>query len=367
MSPTPSIRLDRAPPPAAVRIGLKLRRVLRRAGDWLLPPEFLAWEKVTAMISTRTIGALVETGTIDSLERRPARPDQLAAELSLDAGTLERVLRMGAEEGLVHRDRRGAYSLTAVGAALAGGHSPSIAPWALHMNTESVQRAWAGLADSVRTGEPSFPAVHGKSVWEHMAEHPDEERLFANAMRELTGLVEAWAVKGYPWPQDGTICDVAGGSGPLLAAILAANPGLRGIVVEAPGVLPEADSHLRAAGVRDRVELIEGNIFDRVDAKADVYTLKDILHDWDDERSLQILRTIKAAMAPGSRLVLVETLLEPDDPDPTAVRIDLHMLTQCDGGRQRSLAQLQSLLTATGFRPGDVHRTGGPALIEGIA
>ena len=361
------ISLDKTPPSAAVRVGLAVRRALHRAGDRLLPPEVIAWEKVTAAGTTRVIGALVEVGAIDSLGRRPAGSAAIASELGLDADTLERVLRMAAEDDLLRRHRNGTYELTAIGEALGSGHSPTISHWARYMNTNAVQQAWGNLPETIRTGQPSFPATHGKSVWSHMAENPDEERLFANAMRELSGLVKAWVVNGYPWPDTGTVCDVAGGSGPLLAAILEARPRLRGVIVEAAGVLPEADAHLQEAGVRDRVDLIEGNIFERVDAAADIYTLKDILHDWDDERSLQILRTVKAAMMPGSKVVLVETLLDPDDPDPIAVRIDLQMLTQCDGGRQRSVAELQSLLTRANLRPGEVHRTGGPAMIEGIA
>lgn len=274
---------------------------------------------------------------------------------------------MAADEWVLRRRRGGRYGLTTIGEAYRSDHSPSLAPWTRYLRTEAVQRAWSGLPETVRTGEPTFPATHGRSVWDHFADNPEEERLFANSMRELSGLVKAWVVAGYPWPQNGTVCDVAGGSGPVLAAVLEARPALRGVLVEAPGVLPEADAHLRRAGLRERVELLEGNIFDRVEATADLYVLKDILHDWDDERSLQILRTVRAAMAPGSRLVLIETLLDPDDPDPIAVRIDLHMLTQCDGGRQRSVAELHALLRAADLTPGEVHETGGPAMLESVA
>ena len=361
------VSLDKTPPPAVVRIGLRVRRALRAAGDRLLPPEVLAWETATSTFVLQVVGSLVEVGAIDRLGRGEASAPGLAAELDLDADTLERVLRMAVDEGVVRRRRGGRYGLTAVGEAYRSDHDPSIGPWIRYLRTEAVQRAWSSLPETLRTGEPSFPATHGRSVWDHFADNPEEERLFANAMRELSGLVEAWVVEGYPWPRTGVVCDVAGGSGPVLAAILGARPELRGMLVEAPGVLPEAAAHLSAAGVRDRAELVEGNIFERVEASADIYVLKDILHDWDDERSLQILRTLRAAMAPGSRVVLIETLLEPGDPDPIAVRIDLHMLTQCDGGRQRSLAELQALLRAAGLTPGEAHRTGGPAMVEGVA
>jgi hypothetical protein len=222
------------------------------------------------------------------------------------------------------------------------------------------------LPETIRTGEPSFPLVYGKSIWQHFAENPEEERLFAESMRELTALSLAWIVQRYPWPEAGVVADVAGGSGPVLAGILDARPELQGILIEAPGVLGEADGHLKRAGVRDRVDLVEGNIFERVDASADLYLLKDILHDWDDERSLQILRTVAAAMPSGAKLVLIEQPLERDDPNPLVASVDMHMLTQCDGGRQRSLAELQALLREAGLRPGDVHDTGIVALVEGV-
>jgi len=364
--PSP-ISFDRPPPTPAVQAVLGVRRLLRWVGDRVLPPELLAWERTMGIATARAVGALVEVGAIEALGRAPATADAVAAELDLDADTLERVLRLGAADGLLKRRSDRTWELTAAGRTLLESHSPSISYWARYMETEAVQRAWAGLAGSIRTGEPAFPAVHGRSFWDHLAANPDEQRLFANSMREMTGLVKAWVASGYDWPDAGTVCDVAGGSGPLLAAILEARPGLRGVLVEAPGVLPEADAHLREAGVRDRVELVAGNIFERVEAEADLYLLKDILHDWDDERSLRILETVRRAMSTGARLILVETLLDPDDPDPVAVLVDLQMLTQCDGGRQRSAEELQALLSSAGLRPGAVHRTGSPALVEGIA
>jgi ubiquinone/menaquinone biosynthesis C-methylase UbiE len=163
------------------------------------------------------------------------------------------------------------------------------------------------------------------------------------------------------------VCDVAGGVGTLLAAILRARPGARGVLVDAPGVLAEAEDHLTSAGVRDRVELSEGNMFERIDARADVYVLKDVLHDWDDDRCLTILRTVRAAMPDGARLVLVEMLQEANEVDPIASGVDVHMLTQCDGGRQRSAAELHALMRAASIEPGAVRLTAVPALVEGVA
>jgi hypothetical protein len=360
------INLDKAPPRAAVRAGMALRRRLRRMSDWLVPPEVLAYELAISFFATRIAGALTDLGVIDALGEDKRTAADLAEELDLDADTLHRTLRLAAAQGLAELDRHGRFSLTPVGLTIRREATPTLGPWISHVNTEAVQRPWANLPGTIRTGEPTFPRIYGKSVWQHFAENPNEERLFAESMRELTALALGWIVQRYPVAESGVIADGAGGWGPVLAGILQARPGLNGILVEAPGVLAEADLHLQRAGVRGRVDLVEGNIFERVEAKADIYLMKDIVHDWDDERSLQIIRTVAAAMEPGSKLVLIEQLLERNDPEPIVASVDMHMLNVCDGGRQRSAAELQELLRTAGLRTGDVHEAGLTGLVEGL-
>lgn len=360
------ISIGLAPPARLTGAVLGLRGLLQRAADLVVPPELVAHERATAFFATRVAGALVEVGAIDAIGDRARTAAELAAELELDEDNLHRTLRLAAAQRLVTIDRRGRFALTATGRCFRSEASPSFAPWLRHLNTEAVQIPWAELAETIRVGGSTFPRVYGKSTWQHFAEHPEQERLFAASMRELSRAELAQIVHGYPWPEHGVIADVAGGSGPVLAGILAAHPGLRGVLVEAPGVLAEADGHLSRADVRDRVELREGNIFERVDAEADIYLLKDIVHDWDDERTLQILGTVAAAMPPGSKLVLIEQLLEHNDPHPVIAAVDLHMLAVCDGGRQRSADELRALLRAAGLRPGRVREVGLTGLIEGV-
>lgn len=360
------IELNAAPSASAVRAALALRRRLRQAADALVPAEILAYEQGTAFFRTRVLGALVELGLLDALTEGRRTAAELAGPLALDADTTHRLLRTAAAYELVGLDRAGRFGLTRIGRAAASGSSPSMAAWTRYLNSDAVQSAWAALPASVRDGSPSFPAVHGRSVWEHFAAHPEQERTFAEAMLELSRLTLAWIEGGYTWPAAGVVCDVAGGSGPVLAAIMRPRAALRGILVEAEGVLPRADAHLRAEGVRERVELVRGDLFGGIEARADVYVLKDVMHDYDDERCLAILGTVAAAMPAGARVVLVETALERDDPDPIAAPLDLLMLTQCDGGRQRSIAELQALLRGAGLTPGTAAQTGGPALVEAI-
>jgi DNA-binding transcriptional ArsR family regulator len=358
---------NRPPPRAAVSGIMATRRALLALADRLLPAHFALFDKTIGLGRTHVLGTLAELRVADVLAERPQTAEELAARLDLHADTLHRVLRAAAVEGLVKLDRRGRFKLGRLGEPLRSDSPHSLSDWARYLASPATTQAWAGLTESVRTGEAAFPRVHGMSVWQWLAEHPDEERAFAGGMRRITEELAPAIVAGYDWPSGGVVCDVAGGVGTLLAAILRDRPDLRGVLVDGPGVLAEANTWLSSVGLRDRVDLREGNIFEKVDAEADVYLLKDVLHDWGDPACAQILSTVRATMPAGSRLILVEDLQERNKPSPTASLTDLQMLTQCDDGRQRSADELRRLLEGAGLRPGAVNLTSGPALVEGLA
>jgi hypothetical protein len=339
------------PPPFVVDVGLAIRRVLLRAADAIVPPWAAAWEKSMGIGTTHVIGTLAELGVPDALGDDRLSAADLAARLDVDAGALHRVLRWAAVERLVRIDRGGRFRLTAQGRTLRSDAPSTLRPWARYMVLGSSRGAWADLTESVRTGGAAFERVHGTSVWDWFAAHPEEEQLFAAAMRSITEFDGPGIARASVWPDEGTLCDVAGGAGTLLGEILSGRPKLRGVLVEASGVLAEAEKHLTAVGVRDRVELVEGDLFGTVQAEADVYVLKNVLHDWDDATSARIVATVRATMAPGSRLVLIDQLQEPNRPHPFASLSDVQMLTQCVDGRERSRAELQGLLSGAGRAP----------------
>src|SRR4051794_10729465 len=358
---------NRPPPRAAVVAVMAGRRALLALADRLLPAHFALFDKTIGVGRTHVLGALAQIGVADLLAERPQTAEELAAQLNVDADALHRVLRAAAVEGLVKVDRRGRFKLSRLGEPLRRDSPHTLRDWSIYMASPATTRAWADLAETVRTGESAFPRVHGMSVWEWLAKHPDEERAFAGGMRRITEELAPAIVGGYDWPTGGVVRDVAGGVGTLLAAILRERDDLRGVLVDGRGVLDEADAWLSSVGLRDRVELREGNIFEGVEAEADVYLLKDVLHDWGDPACAQILSTVRATMPAGSRLVLVEDLQERNKPSPTASLTDIQMLTQCDDGRQRSAEELKKLLQEAGLRPGAVKLTSGPALVEGLA
>jgi hypothetical protein len=360
--------MPRVPPPPAVDAALALRRLLLRAADSLLPPWAAVWDRTMGVGRTQIIGVIAELGVADELGSGALSAADLAKRFNVDADALHRVLRAAAVDGLLRVDRRGRFKLTRLGKTLRSDSPATLRPWARYMALKSSRDAWGDLEESVRTGRAAFGRVHGMSVWDWFAAHPEEERLFAAAMRSITEFDAPALAASDLVPDSGTVCDVAGGAGTLLAEVLAARPGLQGVLIEAPGVLVEAEGVLSGRGVRERVELVEGDLFGELPAVgADLFVLKNILHDWDDPTSARILAGVRRAMTPGARLVVIEQIQERNEPHPFASLSDILMLTQCVDGRERSRDELQTLLRGAGFTPGRVQRAGVSALVEGVA
>jgi hypothetical protein len=360
-------RRDAIPPPRVLAAGLALRRMLLRATDALLPANAVLWERTMGVARTQAVGTIAELGVADVLASGPLTAAEIAPRVGADADALHRVMRLAAVEGILTLDGRGRFGLTRVGRSLRSDAASSMRPWARYAALRSTGAAWDDLTETVRTGRSAFARVHGMSVWDWFNEHPDEGRLFAAAMRTVTEIDAPAIAASDLWPDSGTVCDVAGGAGTLLGEILAQHPQLRGVLVEAPIVLAEAETHLDSRGVRERTELVEGDLFAGFRAQADVFVLKNILHDWDDATSAKILANVRTTMEPGQRLVVIEQLQERNDPHQVTSLVDLLMLTQCVDGRERSRDELRALLTGAGFTPGRVEPTGVSALVEGVA
>jgi O-methyltransferase domain/Dimerisation domain len=297
----------------------------------------------------QAIHAAVELGVPDLLADGERASDDLAEASGADPATLYRLLRALASLGVLHEAEGRHFSLTPLGQPLRSDVPGSVRGWARLVGREYVWRSWGNLANAVRNGENSFRALYGADVFEWRAEHPEESAIFDEAMRSLTAPQAEAVLAAYDFSRFGIIVDVGGGNGTLLASLLAAHPAVRGILFDQAHVVTGGESVLQAAGVADRCEIVAGSFFEDVPEGGDAYVLKSIIHDWEDEEAIAILRACRAAMGPEAVVLLIERHLGGPNENPAAKLSDLNMLVM-PGGRERSDEEYAALFEQAGMR-----------------
>jgi hypothetical protein len=282
-----------------------------------------------------------------------------------DANTTYRLLRTLAAGGVLRESDERSFSLTDLGVALRSDVAGSVRDQAILFGKPYVLAAWGNLEHSIRTGENAFTALNGEDVWTWRSRDPKEASAFNRAMASASAPVGPALAAAYDFDAIETLADIGGGSGTLLASVLAAHPRLRGILFDQPAVVAEAAPILEHAGVADRTEVVGGDFFASVPA-ADAYVMKAILHDWSDADSVRILRTIRSAAGPTVRLLIVERVLGGPNDDLDGKLMDLHMLVM-PGGLERTLEEWRDLFAAAGWTlEGTRPLVGGWQLIEGL-
>ncbi|HXB54077.1 MAG TPA: methyltransferase [Vicinamibacteria bacterium] len=291
-------------------------------------------------------------GIADSLEAGHRAPRELAEELDVDESSLFRLLRALASVGLFARDSLGRFGLTDRGRLLLEHHPRSLK--ALVLSLELPYRAWGSLEKSIRNGRPAFDEVYGCSYFEYLDAHREDSDVFAAAMTCQARLTSETVAEAYDFSRFDRIVDVGGSGGALLSAILDRHPGVRGWVFDRPAVVE------RQARRESRVEWVAGDFFNSDLPVADAYLLSLVLHDWSDEACHRILKAVARSMRGDARLLVVESILPPDDYPFFAKVLDLHMLA-CFGGAERTEFQYRALLEGAGLSVIRVHPAFGPS------
>ena len=331
-----------------------------------LPPRDALLRMTNAYEASQAIHVAATLGIADLLEDGPRSAEDLAEATGTHAPTLYRILRALASVGVFAEEPDGRFGLTPPAEYLRSDVLGSVRAWAMLVGRPSFWTSWGHLLAVARNGEPAFRELHGATVWGYLAAHPEEGATFGAAMTALSvGVVEA-VVQSYDFSGAGVLVDVGGGEGALLAALLAANPSLRGVLFDLPHVVAGAKDRLDRAGVADRCEVVGGSFFEAVPEGADAYLLKSVIHDWDDTSAIEILRKCRAAMTGTGRLLVVERVIRPgNEPDRTKFA-DLYMLVAL-GGRERTAEEFGRLYAEAGFRLTDVIDTGSTFyVVEGV-
>jgi len=264
---------------------------------------------------------------------------------------------MLASVGVVAQDDT-RFALTPLGAMLRKDVPGSMRDMARAQTMPGHWLPWGRLTDAVRTGTRQTAAALGMEIFDHYANHPEERAAFSGAMHGIASLVAGEAARVYDASGHRVVCDVGGSSGTIVAGFLRANPNLAGIVFDLPEVAPLATAALAKAGLGDRCRAIGGDFFADVPV-ADLYVMKHILHDWNDEQCKTILRNCAKHLVPGGRLLIIEMVVPEDGRPSPAPLMDVNMLV-ITHGRERTAGQYSELLAAAGLRLGDVRPTQSP-------
>ncbi len=332
-------------------------------------PADRAYELVNGFRASQLVRLAAQLRVPDLLADGPLSAEDLAAATGIAADRLHRVLRGLAGLGVLAETAEGRFRNTEVGDLFRAGVPGSRRAMALMLLPESY-RSWGHLMETMHSGKPGHEIAHGGSLWDSMARDADYAARFNQAMVSGTEQIAEFVAAGSDFSSASVIVDVGGGNGALAVGILKAHPHLRAVICDLPAGLAGTREYLAKHGVLDRCTTVEADFFEKVPMEGDVYLLKDIIHDWDDEHATRILSACRRATRRGARILLVERLLPArvtDSPEHlNAVMTDLQMMVQL-GSRERTLAEYRVLLEQAGFEfrgslPGPLY-----GIVEGLA
>jgi O-methyltransferase domain len=325
------------------------------------PPHAQLRQMIFGYVVSQIVGTVARLGLADHLASGPRSGTELAGLTAADPDALGRLLRAAASVGVVAALDGDRFALTAVGEGLRSD-GRTLRDLAVAFTGAAYWRPVEQLTDAVLTGAPRAEESLGSSVWDYFKQHPADGASFDAAMGNLSVIDALDVVAHYDVSRFARIVDVGGGRGHLLAGLLGSNPAATGVLFDQSEAAAAGRGVLASRDLADRVEVTAGDFFVEVPSGGDLYVLKAILHDWDDEQSVRILRNCHRAAPPGSTLLVIERVVG-EGADPSVHLADLLMLTML-GGRERSRAEFEALLGAGGFRLERITPTPRFGLIE---
>ena len=330
------------------------------------PPEIRARlrELIEGYRMTQMLHVAAKLRIADHLKSGPLTVKELARLTSTHEDSLYRLLRTLAGLGVFSEEDGPSFRLTPMADLLRSDVSGSLRVSAEVTGEPWMWRPWGHLMHSIKTGEVAFDNLYGKHTWDWFAENPGPAQLFNSFMDEVTSAETRAVLAGYDFGGAQTVVDIGGGRGVLLAAVLGVNTKARGILFDLPHVIEDAKKTLDSRVAR-RIEFVSGDFFKAVPSGGDLYLLKNILHDWSDAKSRQILAVLHHAMNGRGRMLVVEHIICEPNKACRGKSMDMQMMVRT-GGRNRTDKEYRDLLRAGGFNVTRVVPTAGPDIVEGI-
>jgi len=331
-----------------------------------VPPSMAVFEKAQGFWIAKAIGVACELNLAEIVGHEEKSVVEIAKESNTNPMALNRLMRALASEGIFIETKTGVFKNNKYSNALRE-QPGNLKNMIVHQVNETNWNVVNELKYSVKSGTNAAQKLMGTDIFTHLKNTPEKNELYNKAMSETSRLSSAAIVSAYSFIGIKTLVDVGGGEGTLLCTILQKHAKINGILFDLPHVVKTAEKAIESFGVQDRVQIIPGSFFKDPIPQADSYLLKNILHAFDDETSVNILKSIHKVIDDCGKILLVEAVIREDNKPAFGKLFDLQMLIGTENGKERSKAEYNTILEKAGFKLSRVVNTVSPfSIIEGL-
>lgn len=358
------IKIRKLPPYWFIKSLNAVRSGLLWMNRRLFPASVVLYENFQNLWLLPCVKVAAELDIAQLLKEKPRTIEELAGLTNSNKENLFRMMRALASQGIFKQQKDLTFCNTAMSDALTDNNG-SLRYMILHHLGEINWHALGSLSWSVKTGEDAFSHLHGKRIYDYLKEDQDESELFDKSMTNLTELAIEPILNAYDFSGLKTVMDIGGGEGLLLAGILFKMKNLHGILFDVPDGLRKSPEILQKYGVNERVQTIPGSFFDEGLPPADLYILKNILHNWSEAECISILTNIRKAMPEHGKILVVEMIISEDNKFSYGKLIDIQMMVFMNEGKERTRKEYEALFHKSGLAISKIVPTIAPfSLIE---
>jgi methylase of polypeptide subunit release factors len=343
------IRLKKFPPLFLVKFAGFFKLLFHNLSKKMFPAQVLLMEYSANFLLNRALGVAVELNIADLLKERPQTISELAFKTNVNEEALYRLMRALASEGFFKDIGNRTFANTKFSNSMAEGKNSLKYFVKHHLGSKNWMLA-SEMEHCVRNGENAIKKLHGVEPFEYLEKFPEANEVFNRSMTDTSTISAEAFISGYDFSKYKQISDIGGGHGYLLSCILYKNKNTEGFVFDQNHVAEGAEKNFSKFGVTDRAKVISGDFFSEISVKADLYILKNVLHDWDDEKCGIILGNIKSAMPENSKILVIDAVIKDDNKPAFGKFIDLEMLIGTTGGKERTKAEFEKLFSNSGLK-----------------
>lgn len=332
----------------------------------LLPPQAVLLNyAVGNIVIHRSLYVVTELKIADILKKGPKKIDDIAKETGTDADALFRIMRTMTSAGIFRSRKDGYFETNLLGRHLESDQEDSLFAFIKIVGEDWISDIWGDLLETTRSGKDHYKAKYGVNFFDWLKTNEQAQKDFDIGMTSISVLSNTPVAKAYDFSSFKSLCDIAGGNGSQIISILKEYPELKGVLFEVPPLIAELKNgdSFEQEGLKDRIEFKTGSFFDQIPAGYDAYFMKSILHDWDDENSIKILKNCRKAVRNDSTLLIVENVIRDDMNKPDLSKmLDINVLALM-GGKVRTREECALILKEAGFELKRVIPTESPFTI----